>query len=162
MNGPLKARFKKGDFEVELEGAREDVDHVLAEWWAKVNSIHPASGAAAPATTLAHASRNRSEPVTNVANQIKELPEFASFESGILQRRDFLKKIEGVLVLSNRALAPGEIARILNELGAKADPRNVSKYISNFKGHFLKVADINGSGKYKLTSKARADYLKEP
>ena len=175
----VKVKIRIRDAEFEAEGSRDDVDSMLAIWWAKIvdpnrkePEINESTG-----TQLAKPKRSkngRSRPVSipgepvviaakfdtnKLANKIKENAKAAVLTEKIWHQADRYNKIALVCMLAGEPLTSGDICKVLSALQIKITLSGVSAALSKNSTKFLNSAPRKAGGaiaRYSLTLAAEA------
>ncbi|MCA6118138.1 hypothetical protein J6524_25145 [Bradyrhizobium sp. WSM 1738] len=179
MSDLVKIRLRSGDAEIELEGARSDVDHLLERWWqqlgpSKGRRESPEGGSGreerkassrrpAPAVPTDSKTANGPDP-TDVANRVKESEHFRQIERKILHApRDLYNKAAFPLWFSDEALTSGAVHRILEALDVRIDLPSISRVMKKHSKQFLLSGKRQRGGApsaYRLTANARSEFQK--
>ncbi len=166
----MRAKLKSGNYEIEAEGRKAEVDKLLEDWWKRLNVANPAREAPAPKRSpkakgrTSHSGNGGDgtnfDPIP-LTNTIKEDARHSTYEAHVLHKKDMYNKIALVCLVAGKPLTSGEIAKTLQALDLKADQGNVSRAIKANSGKFLSTS-VRKKGaappRYKLTSKARKEF----
>ena len=174
MADTIRIRLRSGEHEIEIEAPRNDLDALLERWWAS-EGLKTQSG-----TTKSHHAKKKSRAATNpvtasqtraedhfdelgVANRLKEEQRFPKITEKVLHAGSQLQKVTLVCWYVDSEVTSGNIQRILEMLGVKISLPDVSKILKKHQNKFITPVKRKAGGaipKYKLTSKARADFEK--
>jgi hypothetical protein len=162
--------------EFEGEGPREDLESILERWWKPLNSVADESEEQADGTDpelkkarKSKAAVKRKPPSTvrsnndvssfdavTIANELKSGGNWSKYNTKIVVAPGRLyEKAAMVLQSSDEPLTSGEIAKVLEVLGVKADRGNLSNSLKdNLSNLITDSSRSSGKPKYKLTASA--------
>lgn len=177
----LKVKIRLDNAEFEAEGARADIDSLLATWWEKVLALPEGASldlpAGLPAKTGSRGkpkkARARTVPTqetgisgepkfdaNRLTNAIKQDPRAALLDAKVWHATDRYHKIALVCFLAKEALTSGDIQRVLAGLQIKMSLPAVSTTLAKNSSKFLtSVPRKQGGGgpaRYTLTATAGA------
>lgn len=175
----IRLRLRDGDREIEVEGAREDVDDLLATWWtaraASKNSGAPKKPAKKPAakkrgTTSQSAPNPHAQegvPVAAIVNAIHEADNYEAIETHILNKRGAAARILLCFVFAKQlgvqSLRTSDVEAITDGLGVKLHATNVAKSIREGLRKYLSADGVTRPGvpmNYKINRRGRQAYDK--
>jgi hypothetical protein len=162
MTEQVKIRLKAGNWEIEIEGPRSDVDELLDRWWAQKNREYspPTSADKDPED---HHGASGFDP-NRTANEIKQRPDLATVERKIIQAHgSYYEKIAFVLSVVDAPLTSGQIHKTLEALDIRISLPNVSSTLKRNMSKFLTSAQRRKGGEpptYRLTAQAKSDLEK--
>lgn len=179
----MKVRIKFGNAEIEVEGAKTDVEAVLGTWWLNISEkdagavdeaeLHLDGQDAVPKRQATKRSTKKS-PATSgsaaidekfdangFANRVKQAPGFPRFREAVLHGTSAYDKVALMCYLSDEPLTSGDIQRTLNALGVKMSIPNVSNLLAKRSSDFMNSVPRKLGGtvaRYQLTSHAKAKF----
>lgn len=175
MAGTIKLRLRDGDRELEIEGDKAEVDHLVAKLWFS-SDITPvvnrpetrarSQGKARKPVTSKAASGNapatsRTFDALSIANQMKEDSGFTNYKEKILHKSDVYRKVAFVAWWTDAELTSGDIKRTLTALSVKITLPSISNCLKKHSDKFINPIGRQMGGKtptYKMTSSAQTEF----
>lgn len=184
--GQVKIRLRSGAKEIEIEGARADVDDLLNRWWQGSSDTTPGDdddhddedgstdrpSAKRPRAKTRRNQKRSTEPTNSdssfdansIVNEIKERDQFDAIERKIVRvAGERYNKIALTLWIVDAPLTSGQIHRILESLDIRISLSAVSTTLKTNMSKFITSAQRRKGGPpatYRLTATAKAEFEK--